>query len=331
METDAACQWEEHVNRTCCCLLKQQQQQYGPASSLLGAQAGSQYTPQLVLLYSLVAVSGGLVAGLYMYAAEALCTRSFVWLEKRGVVRRLAPTAPLNLSHALRNIFNTTVSYLPVWFLVGRYWLGDMGDRMVLDFNPLRVWLFVWVGMFLHDAWFFAMHNIVHGHKAIFRIVHAGHHDMKADLTANGTTYGDGEPVDLFLHIGLFHGLVLLWMYLQPTWNPLAFLLLLVFEVNTDVTGHCGYWLPDWLHGLISGGVGLTPVIAARPSDHYIHHLDPRYNRSLYFRHWDWLTGTQRGHHRLFAVEKKTNSAATAPHCNEVQRKAVPDGVKKGA
>ena len=57
--------------------------------------------------------------------------------------------------------------------------------------------------------------------------------------------------------------------------------------------GHCGYQLPYWLHLLVTGGVGILPN-TANSKTHYIHHLQPQYNRALYFIHWDYVSGTYR-------------------------------------
>ena len=50
-------------------------------------------------------------------------------------------------------------------------------------------------------------------------------------------------------------------------------------QVATNITGHCGYELPLWLHAVVTAGVGLTPL-AATSKTHYIHHLDPRFNKA---------------------------------------------------
>lgn len=66
----------------------------------------------------------------------------------------------------------------------------------------------------------------------------------------------------------------------------------------TNITGHCGYELPLWLHALVTAGVGLTPL-AATSKTHYIHHMDPRFNKALYFTWCDRLAGSYRGTHPL--------------------------------
>ena len=46
----------------------------------------------------------------------------------------------------------------------------------------------------------------------------------------------------------------------------------------TNLAGHAGYQVPLWVHGLFTGGVGLTPG-AATTRTHFIHHIDARLNR----------------------------------------------------
>ena len=40
-----------------------------------------------------------------------------------------------------------------------------------------------------------------------------------------------------------------------------------------------------------AGGIGLLPF-AASAKTHYIHHMEPRQNKALYFTHLDRLAGT---------------------------------------
>ena len=67
-------------------------------------------------------------------------------------------------------------------------------------------------------------------------------------------------------------------------------------QVAANILGHSGYEAPLWMHAIITAGVGLTPL-AATSKTHFLHHIDPRYNRSLYFTWWDRLFGTYREHH----------------------------------
>ena len=81
---------------------------------------------------------------------------------------------------------------------------------------------------------------------------------------------------------------------MHPCSNSLSRVLSL--QVGTNILGHCGYEAPLWLHATITAGVGLTPL-AATSKSHFLHHIDPRFNRSLYFTWWDRLCGTYRENH----------------------------------
>ena len=74
--------------------------------------------------------------------------------------------------------------------------------------------------------------------------------------------------------------------------------MLLHMQVAVNVTGHCAYELPMWLHALVTAGVGCTPF-AATSRFHYIHHLDPRVNRGLYFTWWDRTADTYTDEHPM--------------------------------
>lgn len=163
----------------------------------------------------------------------------------------------------------------------------------------VRAWLFTWAVMFLHDLYFYAVHSLMHRFKAVYRHVHAGHHSTRGDLTVFGTAYGD--LLDIALTFSPFYAAVALWLHQAASLN-LVHLLCLIWAVNgVDLMGHCGYHLPAWVYVPGSLGVLLTPY-SQRPKHHYIHHLDPRYNRSLYFTWWDILGGTYRDRHPKIEV-----------------------------
>ena len=71
-----------------------------------------------------------------------------------------------------------------------------------------------------------------------------------------------------------------------------------------------GLQTPLWLHALLTGGVGLTPW-AATSKTHYIHHVDCRYNRALYFTWWDRLFETHTDRHPLIKEDLKRTSSFT--------------------
>ena len=149
---------------------------------------------------------------------------------------------------------------------------------------------FTWSLMVLHDAYFWLVHTSIHRFKFMYRNVHQLHHSTGGDITVFSTAYG--EVLDVALMITPFYSLVMYWVYkYSGEWNPFHFALAMFAVNNVDMMGHCGYHLPPWLYGPASLGVLFTPL-AQQPLHHYIHHLDPRLNRSLYFTWWDRLGHT---------------------------------------
>ena len=65
-----------------------------------------------------------------------------------------------------------------------------------------------------------------------------------------------------------------------------------------ELTEKSGYKLTAAVAVFATGGVGLTPG-AATSRTHFIHHLDPRVNRALYFTWWDRLAGTHTDEHPM--------------------------------
>lgn len=167
-------------------------------------------------------------------------------------------------------------------------------NRSSFSFDFLGGFLFTWTVMVLHDAYFFTVHTLMHKFKLAYRRIHQWHHVTNGDLTVYSTAFGD--VLDIAFTFTPFYACLLLYVFLQPSWDLLHMLMLGWAVYCVNMMGHSGYKLPAWIYVPASSGVLLTPY-AQRPRHHYIHHLDPRYNRSLYFTWCDRLTGTFREHH----------------------------------
>eukprot|EP00850_Spirogloea_muscicola_P023287 SM000344S13011 [mRNA] locus=s344:58639:60047:+ [translate_table: standard] len=189
------------------------------------------------------------------------------------------------------------------------------------ELDLMAAWVFTWVVMVLHDAWFWAVHTTLHRFKVLYRTVHHWHHTTRGDLTVFGTAYGDW--LDILCIFPPFYGLVMAWMYNQPSWNPVHFLFLgwafngppppLTFHLRPPPPPLDLIKLPAWVYVPGSLGVLLTPG-AQRPKHHFIHHLDPRFNRSLYFTWWDRAAGTYRASHdRVYEGPWLPPDAAATP------------------
>lgn len=103
---------------------------------------------------------------------------------------------------------------------------------------------------------------------------------------------------------GFYVAAVPLALHWWPAWSPIAVGLALIPCGLVNVLGHCGYEIPCWLGGLLSFGVLLLPG-AQSPATHFIHHVDPRFNRSLYFVWWDRMLGTFSDCHPIVSASRK--------------------------
>ena len=232
-------------------------------------------------------------------------------------MKRFLPDVSPFVEHSSNNLLAVALPYVPV---VGRNW-RQFSQQAAIDYNLLRIWTFVSVAMLCHDTWFFVLHTTFHKVRRLYKHVHVMHHSLGASCSVLGNAYADA--MDIGLCFVSFHAALYLYLCHQQSWNPLAVMALIMVEAMTNIAGespqdacscvkysgvndqeiccaeplcrccagHCGYKLPFWLHLLVTGGVGILPT-CANSKTHYIHHVQPRYNRAIYFVHWDYLTGT---------------------------------------
>eukprot|EP00850_Spirogloea_muscicola_P008674 SM000047S16813 [mRNA] locus=s47:45356:46961:+ [translate_table: standard] len=251
-------------------------------------------------LCAALGVVGGLAVAVGHGTLEELWFHVLRCLNARGLVRRLAPSIPATMTAYQRDSFLAVgLAHIPLMAGLAAFRHGLI-TRAKPELDPVAAWVFTWVVMVLHDAWFWAVHTTLHRFKALYRTVHHWHHTTRGDLTVFGTAYGDW--LDILCIFPPFYGLVMAWMYNQPSWNPVHFLFLGWAFNGVNMMGHCG-----------SLGVLLTPG-AQRPKHHFIHHLDPRFNRSLYFTWWDRAAGTYRASHdRVYEGPWLPSDAAATP------------------
>eukprot|EP00897_Mesotaenium_endlicherianum_P008386 jgi/Mesen1/7576/ME000392S06844 len=247
-----------------------------------------------VTICIVLGILGGVLVGAGHSILEYIWFNLLVGLEKRGKIKRLAPAIPVTFTELKQESFwAVTISHIPLFIGLAAF-RREFVERAVPVVDPLKWWTFTWIVMVLHDLWFWLVHSLLHHFKALYRLVHQWHHSTKGDLTVYATAYGDA--LDLAFVFSSFYAVVMAYLYHQPKWDPLGFFALAYAFNGVDMMGHCGYELPIWVFGPGSLGILLTPL-AQRTKHHYIHHLDPRFNRSLYFTWWDRLAGTFRDHH----------------------------------
>ena len=143
-----------------------------------------------------------------------------------------------------------------------------------------RAWFFGSVActIFLHDAYFYWTHRLMH-HRRLFPLFHRVHH-----LSTNPSPWAaySFAPAEAVVEAGIFPVAVMV----LPI-HPAAFGLAMLWQIVFNVAGHTGFeFHPRWLMN--------TPLrlILNTPTNHVMHHEKMWGNYGLYFNIWDRLMGT---------------------------------------
>jgi sterol desaturase/sphingolipid hydroxylase (fatty acid hydroxylase superfamily) len=145
-----------------------------------------------------------------------------------------------------------------------------------------RGWLWfclsIAAAVFLHDAYFYWTHRLMH-HPRLFRVFHRAHH-----LSRNPSpwaSYAFSAP-EALVQVAIFPMTIML----IPI-HPVAFGIYTIWQILFNVVGHTGYeYSPA---GLMDSWLG---YFLNTPTNHVMHHEKMRGNYGLYFNFWDRLMGT---------------------------------------
>ena len=187
-----------------------------------------------VLQSLLVGVAGGLSVGIGNYVTESVAVSICSWLEHHGVISRYIPDTKPFAEHPPSNIFAVGLPYIPLDYAISCAW-PMFSSRAVMHYSPLDIWPFIVAAMLVHDTWFFAFHTMFHKFRKLYKHIHSMHHRLGASCSPFGNAYADA--LDIGLCFVSFHAALLLYLYYQPRWNPLAVVALIVVEVTTNIVG----------------------------------------------------------------------------------------------
>ena len=166
------------------------------------------------------------------------------------------------------------------------------------EHSQVWFWTSIVCTIFLHDAWFYWTHRLMH-HKKLFKWFHKAHH-----LSHNPTpwTAYAMDPLEALVNAMIFPLAALtLPLHLH------AFSLFMVWQIVFNVAGHAGYeFYPRWSLRTPLGWILNTPT------NHVMHHEKLRGNYGLYFNLWDRLMGTNHAEYeKRFTEITSGNKRAT--------------------
>ncbi|KAI3437745.1 hypothetical protein D9Q98_000193 [Chlorella vulgaris] len=142
---------------------------------------------------------------------------------------------------------------------------------------------------YLHDAWFYWTHRLLHW-RPLYIHVHALHHTSTVPTAFTGYSFHVAEAALVFANEVLVCFLLPLHVGLHRAYH--------LFTTVIHQGGHAGYevapFLPT-LEQLVSLAiVGPRPCGALNTVRHHdMHHRFPRSHYSLYMTHWDRICGTE--------------------------------------
>lgn len=143
-------------------------------------------------------------------------------------------------------------------------------------------WPYFWFSLaaliFLHDAWFYWTHRLMHW-RPVFKWMHAVHHQSHNPTPWAAFSF---HPSEAAVHAVIFP-IVALFLPM----HPLIALLWLTYMTAMNVFGHLGY-------EILPHGFATHPIFKWHNTGvhHNQHHRRIHCNYGLYFNLWDRLMGT---------------------------------------
>ena len=215
-------------------------------------------------------LAGGMWLLLYILLRKTLSHRKIVprFPHLRELLREMGLSASTSVIYGIVGLL-TLICVRHHWThfysRIGRYGIGWFSLSII-------------VTIFLHDAYFYWTHRLMH-HPRLFRLMHRSHH-----RSTNPTPWAaySFDPLEAFVQAGIFP----LVVFLYPI-HPAAFSIFMLWQIAFNVIGHSGYELyPGWF---LKSGLG---KFFNTTTNHIMHHQHIRMNYGLYFNFWDRLMGT---------------------------------------
>ncbi|MFH5803625.1 sterol desaturase family protein [Alienimonas sp. DA493] len=218
----------------------------------------------------------------YLVLASSVWAVLYLVLKSRLRHRRVAPHEPNSgqiareVTYSLRSIgvFGLVTTLVVFAELSG----GTMLYYKVGDYGWWWLVASFFVMVFLHDAYFYWTHRLMHLGR-FYRRFHHAHH-----LSTSPTPWAAYafSPWEALVQAGIGPLIV----FTIPS-HPSVFAAFMLWQIAFNVYGHCGYELfPRWF---MRSPLGL---FLNTSTHHSQHHEKFRSNYGLYFNFWDRLMGT---------------------------------------
>jgi Delta7-sterol 5-desaturase len=232
-----------------------------------------------MLLLLLSAILMTIIVGiryLIVSGAFALATRKV----RPGLYANLAPQIRREIAWSLASaaIYGVPAGVVAWgWQYHGWTQVYTQQGAYPLWYMPVSVLIY----LLAHDTWFYWTHRWMHG-PVMFKRAHAVHHASRPPTAWAAMSFHPWEALSGAIVIPAL-------VFAIPIHVGALGVVLSIMTVM-GVTNHMGWeWFP---RGIVNGPLGNWLITA---SHHQRHHAEYRCNYGLYFRHWDYVCGTDKG------------------------------------
>ncbi|CEJ68223.1 Fatty acid hydroxylase superfamily protein [Chryseobacterium oranimense G311] len=184
----------------------------------------------------------------------------------------------------IREIFHSVISSLVMTFLILLVTGTSLNQytKLYRNIDEYSIyWLIasIFLGLFIHDTYFYWMHRLLH-HKKIFKYVHLIHHKSTNPSPFAAYSFHIAEAVGEGLIVPIL-------LFIIPL-HPISIYIFIISSLAINIYGHLGYEIaPKWLRASFLFNIINTSVY------HNMHHNKFKGNYGLYFRFWDKIMKTE--------------------------------------
>jgi lathosterol oxidase len=206
----------------------------------------------------------------------------YLLFRRRALPRKIQPDFPAG-TEMRREVLYSLLSFaifagagVLTYVLYRLGWLQAYGD--IGRYGWPYLWFSLVVLIFIHDAWFYWTHRLMHW-RPLFRRMHAVHHQSHNPTPWASFSFHPSEAV--------VHAVIFPITALFLPMHPLVALLWLTYMTAMNVVGHLGF-------EILPRGFAMHPLFKWHNTSvhHNQHHRAIRCNYGLYFNLWDRLMGT---------------------------------------
>ncbi|MBB6371586.1 sterol desaturase family protein [Chryseobacterium shigense] len=221
---------------------------------------------------------------LYYFFFAGLCYWLCYIMFKRTLYNAKIQQKEIKKEDVIREIFHSVIStfVMALLILLVTHSFLNQYTKLYRDINDYSLYWLVgstFVGLFIHDTYFYWMHRILH-HKKIFKYVHLIHHKSTNPSPFAAYSFHMAEAIAEGLIVPILLFII-----------PLHFISIYIFIVSSlmiNIYGHLGYEIaPKWLRNSFLFTIFNTSVY------HNLHHNKFKGNYGLYFRFWDKIMKTE--------------------------------------